>query len=93
MYHNISVLFWPVITGKPSLSGNSFNFGHQSVGSIYWDLLALGKERQKSKVIPCTLNPKWREGFDLYWQEDTDDQMEITIWDRDVGAKDDFIGM
>ena len=23
----------------------------------------------------------------------TDDQMEITIWDRDVGAKDDFIGM
>ena len=56
-------------------------------------LLALGKERQKSKVIPCTLNPKWREGFDLYWQEDTDDQMEITIWDRDVGAKDDFIGM
>ena len=38
-------------------------------------LLALGKERQKSKVIPCTLNPKWREGFDLYWQEDTDDQI------------------
>jgi len=55
--------------------------------------IALGKERQKSKVIPCTLNPKWREGFDLYWQEDTDDQMEITIWDRDVGAKDDFIGI
>ena len=37
MYHNISVLFWPVITGKPSFSGNSLNFCRQSVSSIYWD--------------------------------------------------------
>ena len=43
--------------------------------------------------MPCTLNPKWREGFDLYWMEDLDDEMHITLWDKDVGAiKDDFMG-
>ncbi len=54
--------------------------------------ISLGKERQKSKVISCTTNPKWREAFDLYWYEEMDDELEITIWDKDIGAKDDFMG-
>ena len=29
--------------------------------------IALGRERHKSKSISSTVNPKWREAFDLYW--------------------------
>ena len=40
-----------------------------------------------------TLNPKWREALDLYWYEEQDDDMlEISIWDYDVGSKDEFMG-
>ena len=52
----------------------------------------LGREKQKSKSISNTVNPKWRESFDFYWYEELDSFMEITIWDKDVGSKDDFMG-
>ena len=54
--------------------------------------IALGKERFKSKSISCTINPKWRESFDLYWHEEFDNELSLTIWDKDIGAKDDFMG-
>ena len=54
----------------------------------------LGKESKRSKVKTRTLNPQWREGFDLFWEDETDGELQITIWDQDVGitAKDDFMG-
>ncbi len=57
-----------------------------------WPQIALGRERQKTKSISNTVNPKWREAFDFYWYEELDNTMEITIWDKDVGSKDDFMG-
>ncbi len=33
--------------------------------------VSLGKEKAKTKSISGTINPKWREGFDFYWYEDT----------------------
>jgi len=54
--------------------------------------ISLGREKQKSKSISNTVNPKWREAFDFYWYEELDSFMEITIWDKDVGSKDDFMG-
>ena len=39
------------------------------------------------------MNPKWREGFDLYWYDDDEDStLELTVWDKDMGSKDDFMG-
>ena len=54
--------------------------------------IILGKEKFKTKAINATVNPKWRESFDLYWFEELDEEMEITIFDKDIGGKDDFMG-
>lgn len=54
--------------------------------------ISLGREKFKTKSISNTINPKWREGFDLYWYEEFDSELEMTIWDKDLGSKDDFMG-
>ena len=57
--------------------------------------LTLGREKQKTKSIGGTVNPKWREGWDFAWSEqdeDCDGVIEITVWDKDIGSKDDFMG-
>ena len=51
-----------------------------------------GKEKVKTKAINNTVNPKWREGFDLYWYEEFDNNLEISVYDKDIGSKDDFMG-
>eukprot|EP00118_Oscarella_pearsei_P004563 m.19761 g.19761 ORF g.19761 m.19761 type:complete len:916 (+) comp27899_c0_seq1:156-2903(+) len=52
----------------------------------------LGHEKYKSKVISKTLNPEWKEQFDLHIFDGQKQLLEIEVWDRDYGAKDDFIG-
>ncbi|XP_072310316.1 multiple C2 and transmembrane domain-containing protein 1 isoform X6 [Eucyclogobius newberryi] len=52
----------------------------------------LGHQKYKSKTMPKTLNPQWREQFDLHLYEETGEVLEITVWDRDTGRRDDFIG-
>ena len=54
--------------------------------------IQLGKEKNKTKAISHTVNPKWREGFDMYWYDDCDDFLDISVWDKDIGSKDDFMG-
>ncbi|XP_071053382.1 multiple C2 and transmembrane domain-containing protein isoform X3 [Onthophagus taurus] len=51
----------------------------------------LGNEKYKSRVIWRSCNPRWLEQFDLHLYDDGDQQLEITVWDKDR-AKDDFIG-
>uniref|UniRef100_A0A8C6KHS6 Multiple C2 and transmembrane domain containing 1 n=1 Tax=Nothobranchius furzeri TaxID=105023 RepID=A0A8C6KHS6_NOTFU len=48
----------------------------------------LGPQKYKSK----TLSPQWREQFDLHLYEETGGVLEITVWDKDTGRRDDFIG-
>ncbi|XP_072848629.2 multiple C2 and transmembrane domain-containing protein 1 isoform X12 [Pogona vitticeps] len=52
----------------------------------------LGQQKYKSKIMPKTLNPQWREHFDLHLYEERGGIIEITVWDKDAGKKDDFIG-
>ena len=44
------------------------------------------------QTVPKTLSPQWREQFDLHLFEETGGVLEITVWDRDTGRRDDFIG-
>ncbi|XP_036384454.1 multiple C2 and transmembrane domain-containing protein 1 isoform X1 [Megalops cyprinoides] len=52
----------------------------------------LGHQKYKSKTVPKTLNPQWREQFDLHLYEENGGFLEITVWDKDAGKRDDFIG-
>uniref|UniRef100_A0A8C8FAW7 C2 domain-containing protein n=1 Tax=Oncorhynchus tshawytscha TaxID=74940 RepID=A0A8C8FAW7_ONCTS len=48
----------------------------------------LGNQKYRSK----TLCPQWREQFDLHLYEETGGVLEIAVWDKDTGRRDDFIG-
>ncbi|XP_049564380.1 multiple C2 and transmembrane domain-containing protein 1 isoform X8 [Orcinus orca] len=52
----------------------------------------LGHQKYKSKIMPKTLNPQWREQFDFHLYEKRGGIIDITAWDRDAGKRDDFIG-
>ncbi|KAM8872646.1 uncharacterized protein ACB058_004514 isoform 4-T5 [Synchiropus picturatus] len=52
----------------------------------------LGHQKYRSKTLSKTLRPQWREQFDLHLYEETGGVLEITVWDRDTGRRDDFIG-
>ncbi|XP_066567929.1 multiple C2 and transmembrane domain-containing protein 1 isoform X3 [Amia ocellicauda] len=52
----------------------------------------LGHQKYKSKKIPKTLNPQWREQFDFHLYEERGGVIDITVWDKDAGKRDDFIG-
>ncbi|XP_023816326.1 multiple C2 and transmembrane domain-containing protein 1 isoform X4 [Oryzias latipes] len=52
----------------------------------------LGPQKYKSKTLQKTLSPQWREQFDMHMYEETGGVLEITVWDKDTGRRDDFIG-
>ncbi|XP_062310068.1 multiple C2 and transmembrane domain-containing protein 1-like [Osmerus eperlanus] len=52
----------------------------------------LGHQKYKSKTIPKTLNPQWREQFDFHLYEEQGGYVDITVWDKDAGKRDDFMG-
>ena len=35
---------------------------------------------------------QWREAMDLFWYEELNDFLEISLFDHDVGGKDDYMG-
>ncbi|XP_057688750.1 multiple C2 and transmembrane domain-containing protein 1 isoform X3 [Corythoichthys intestinalis] len=52
----------------------------------------MGHQKYKSKAISKTLNPQWREQFDFHMYEEQGGYVDITVWDKDAGKKDDFMG-
>ncbi|ELT94467.1 hypothetical protein CAPTEDRAFT_227763 [Capitella teleta] len=52
----------------------------------------LGNERYKSKYKSKTLKPRWLERFDLLMYDDQTSTLEISVWDHDIGGKDDIMG-
>ncbi|XP_039658767.1 multiple C2 and transmembrane domain-containing protein 1 isoform X3 [Perca fluviatilis] len=52
----------------------------------------MGHQKYKSKTISKTLNPQWREQFDFHMYDEQGGYVDITVWDKDAGKKDDFMG-
>ncbi|XP_027136890.1 multiple C2 and transmembrane domain-containing protein 1 isoform X3 [Larimichthys crocea] len=52
----------------------------------------LGQKKYKSKAVSKTLNPQWREQFDLHQYDESGGILEISVWDKDIGRKDEFMG-
>ncbi|XP_066506952.1 multiple C2 and transmembrane domain-containing protein 1 isoform X2 [Hoplias malabaricus] len=52
----------------------------------------LGNEKYKSKTMSKTLSPQWREQFDLHVFDEDGGILEISVWDKDTGKRDDFMG-
>lgn len=69
------------------INKNNFSFHHLYLCGLF----RLGNEKYKSKVVWRSLNPRWLEQFDLHLYDDGDQQLEVTVWDKDR-SRDDFIG-
>ncbi|OQR66820.1 multiple C2 and transmembrane domain-containing protein 1-like, partial [Tropilaelaps mercedesae] len=52
----------------------------------------LGNEKYKSKFCLKTLSPQWLEQFDLHMYQDQPKVLEMTVWDKDFGGRNDFMG-
>lgn len=52
----------------------------------------LGQEKFKSKCKVKTLNPRWLESFDFDWWSFDQSELEISVYDHDVGGRDDILG-
>ncbi|CAL9708204.1 unnamed protein product [Knipowitschia caucasica] len=52
----------------------------------------MGHQKYKTKTMPKTLNPQWREQFDFHLYEEQGGYVDVTVWDKDAGKKDDFMG-
>ncbi|TNN49262.1 Multiple C2 and transmembrane domain-containing protein 1 [Liparis tanakae] len=51
----------------------------------------LGPQKYRSKTVPKTLSPQWRQQFDLH-MDDESGVLDVSVWDQDTGRRDDFIG-
>ncbi|XP_044745710.1 multiple C2 and transmembrane domain-containing protein-like isoform X2 [Coccinella septempunctata] len=52
----------------------------------------LGNEKHKTRTVWRSSNPRWLEQFDLHLYDDGDQQLEITVWDKDSRNRDNCIG-
>ncbi|XP_063688692.1 multiple C2 and transmembrane domain-containing protein 1-like isoform X2 [Bolinopsis microptera] len=54
--------------------------------------LQLSDQQFETKVIPSTLNPKWRESFEFRYLSTSGDMLQASLWDSEVGISDNIIG-
>ena len=55
-------------------------------------MVSLGREKTKTNTYKNSTNPKWREGLDLFWYDETDDILQIIIMRQNNCEKDDMLG-
>ncbi|XP_032940808.1 multiple C2 and transmembrane domain-containing protein 1 isoform X4 [Catharus ustulatus] len=74
-----------------TLSLKDPHYPDHDLGSIFLSVL-LAPGDQREVIVPKTLNPQWREQFDFHLYDERGGIIDITVWDKDVGKKDDFMG-
>ncbi|XP_065194559.1 multiple C2 and transmembrane domain-containing protein 2-like isoform X2 [Sycon ciliatum] len=52
----------------------------------------LGAEKWKSRIITKSLNPEWKEKFEMRMIDGASDILYVTVFDKDYASKDDFMG-
>lgn len=65
------------------------HFSYKQLRSMYFQCINFCFFTQ---TIPKTLNPQWREQFDFHLYDEQGGFVDITVWDKDAGKKDDFMG-
>ncbi|XP_062516683.1 multiple C2 and transmembrane domain-containing protein 1-like isoform X2 [Corticium candelabrum] len=83
---------WKNVLNVVLLNGKSLPAMDDNGFSDPYCKFRLGAEKFKTKVCSKSLNPEWKEQFDLHVYEDQSHILEIEVWDRDYGSRDDFIG-
>ncbi|XP_030622951.1 multiple C2 and transmembrane domain-containing protein 1 [Chanos chanos] len=85
-------LLWRGIVSISLIEGRDLSPMDENGFSDPYVKFRLGHQKYKSKTMSKTLNPQWREQFDLHLYEEEGGVIYISVWDRDVGRRDDFIG-
>ncbi|XP_068191681.1 multiple C2 and transmembrane domain-containing protein 1 isoform X2 [Antennarius striatus] len=85
-------LFWRGLVSIALIEGRDLTPMDPNGLSDPYVKFKLGHQKYRSKTVPKSLSPQWREQFDLHLSEETGGEVEITVWDRDTGRRDDFIG-
>ncbi|XP_061118478.1 multiple C2 and transmembrane domain-containing protein 1 isoform X2 [Conger conger] len=83
---------WRGIVSISLIEGRNFTAMDTNGLSDPYVKFRLDHQKYKSKTMPKTLNPQWREQFDFHLYEENGGVLEITVWDKDAGKRDDFIG-
>lgn len=81
-----SVLMVTLLRGRslPAMDDNGF--------SDPYCKFKLGTQKYRSKVIHKSLDPEWKERFELRIYEGQSKILTVEAWDRDIAAKDDYMG-
>lgn len=80
----IAAIFLYEAKGLPAMDRNGL--------SDFFCKFKLGEEKYKTKVIQETLHPRWNEQFDLFVYDVEERNLEISVWDWDRAARNDFVG-
>ena len=67
---------------------------------LYWFVLAIEllvclltyTYNTHTQIRPKTLNPQWKERFELRMYDGDSTTLHMEVWDRDFPQSDDFIG-
>lgn len=70
----------------------SKDIGDPSDPYATFELLGYPESLQKTRVIDNTRNPKWDQIFRIPLVSLNSDVLAISLWDRDIRTKDDFLG-
>lgn len=87
-----SAQLWSSVLSVTLLEASSLTAMDDNGFSDPYCKFKLGSQKFKSKICAKTLNPQWKERFELRIYDDHPTVLHAEVWDRDLVHSDDFIG-